>query len=494
MIKSTKVQRTLHTMLLYVGNIVFLSPIMIFGGQNFSIDSYNVLLSAQDHTTSFVGSYRWFGAFLYRAYLATFGHNPILDSTIDSFLFILASAVVFLTLSISIYRLIADKSILTYFAINLSVVLTVLNVWFCNILSFPECIFITTIAVILCFGAIIIFLKIQTIKGCVLSAILIVLATGVYQQFLFVFTIYVIAICSIDVFKKDEITFAELFKRYIKPIILIFVSGAIYFTIAIVVQKALGVNPIDRTASGLSKIYENIIYYATHQHSYIKGRGYFDSEIMTVCFLTIFIVWLTAIFIEWLKNKNTLKTVVVCASFICGYVSAYATVLISEAHSLRGLFPLFSIFALFTIGSLGLIKKGYTVKVGLCAVLITALVANAVVSVKNEINLKKQNDVDQSWSEQIIEEIKKYEKDGQEIKQIYYCYDDNIDLSEYEESAVCYNYSLRSMLNFYSSRNLKIIEMPFQEKTIYFKDKNWNNINVEEQLVFVNDSLYLCCY
>jgi hypothetical protein len=33
-----------------------------------------------------------------------------------------------------------------------------------------------------------------------------------------------------------------------------------------------------------------------------------------------------------------------------------------------------------------------------------------------------------------------------------------------------------------------------EEKEKYFANKEWTEINIEEQLFFVGDTLYLCCY
>ena len=492
-LKTPKKSSLLQKLLLYISNIIFLSATIIYGGQNFSIDSYGIALDYRGHLTAFIGSYRWFGAFLYELYYKIFKHNPITDSTIDCIVFIVLVAAITVLLSYTLYKLLNKRSILTYAAINLSVLISVLNVWYCDILSFPECVFITAIGTILCFSAIIVFAKNQTVCGYVLSAVLVILATGVYQQFLFVFTIFVVAVCGCEVIKNNEKTVKELFLRYIRPAILILVSGGAYFITGKLVQKVFDVAPNERVALSISSIIENCFYFARNQHSYLKGRGFFETEILTVGFLAVGFIWFICIIKEWFKNRNTLKTVVICASFAAAYVSAYAPGILSTSHAARAMFALFSVFALFTIGTL-VLSESKLIKTVICIALSVVLLSDIYVFVNCEMNLKKQNDVDKLWSEQIIEAIENYEKDEQEIKQIYYCYDDNTDIAAYTESAVYQDYSLQSMINYYSGRDFEVDEMTEEEKTKYFKGKNWTEINVEEQLVFVDDSLYLCCY
>ena len=127
---------------------------------------------------------------IYETYYKIFNHNPITDSTIDCIVFIFLVAAIVSFFSYTLYKLLNKKSILSHILINLSVLISVLNVWYCDILSFPECVFITAIGTVLCFSAVIVFAKNQTVGGYILSSVLIILATGVYQQFLFVFTIF----------------------------------------------------------------------------------------------------------------------------------------------------------------------------------------------------------------------------------------------------------------------------------------------------------------
>ena len=98
------------------------------------------------------------------------------------------------------------------------------------------------------------------------------------------------------------------------------------------------------------------------------------------------------------------------------------------------------------------------------------------------------------WAEQIIENIEEYEKENQEITQIYYCYDSKTDIATFAETAVYQRYSLEAIINYYSDRGFKAKEMSPEEKDKYFGNNEWSEINKEEQLVFVDNSLYLCCY
>ena len=490
---NSKNKNVIKGIFLYIINVLCLSPIMIYGGQNFSIDSYGIVLDYNTHLNAFIGSYRWFGAFVYKLYYDMFKHNPILDSTIDCVVYIVFVATIVLCLSYTIYSLINKKNALTYVIINLSVLISVLNVWFCDILSFPECVFITAIGVFLCFSALIVFIKIPNIKGYILSGLLIILSTGVYQQFLFVFTIYIVAICSFYIVKNKETTLKQLFLRYTKPVVLIIISGGLYFAIGKIAQLVLDVEPNSRVALSISSIIENCFYFAKNQHSYLKGRGFFDSELLTICFLVIGFIWFVFTIVDWKKNKNTLKTIALWLSYAAAYISAYAPGILSTSHAARAMFALFTVFSLFVIGTL-VATDSKCVKVVLCSILCVVLVANTSVFIEREINQKKQNEVDRIWAEQIIDKIDEYEDENQEITQIYFCFDSQTDIAIYTESAVLHDYSLHSMINYYSDRGFKAKEMSPEEKQKYFNNKEWTTLNTDEQMIFIEDILYLCCY
>ena len=90
------------------------------------------------------------------------GHNPVLCSTVDIVVFIILVAVFISLLTNCIVELIGKKDRFVYIIVDLGVLVSVANVWFCNILSFPECVFITAIGVCLCFGAVVAYI---TLKG-----------------------------------------------------------------------------------------------------------------------------------------------------------------------------------------------------------------------------------------------------------------------------------------------------------------------------------------
>lgn len=474
-------------------NAVLLLPVLVYSGQNFSIDSYGIMMDKQVHISAFIGSLRWFGAFVYDAYYFLFRHNPIVNSTIDCIIFVLLVAVSIFFLTRKLSELLRDNGILSTLIIDISVVVSVINVWFLDILSFPECIFISTIGFVLCFFAIGLFISAKKLWHYVVVSLLLILSTGIYQQYICIFTIYIVAICGVSVIKESKRTIIELLDVYLKPVILILVSGVVYFAIGKLIQNIFEITPNSRIALNISSIIENCLYYARNQHSYLKGRGFFDTEILTICFLLTGAIFGFLLIREWIKNRNSLKTAVLGLSFICAYCSAYLPGILSTSHSHRAMFALFAIFALFSVIILSNSDKR-VIKIILIAILAVVFCANVIVSVQSEIKLKKQNAADKVWCEQIIKEIEDYERTEQNINNIYFCYDSNVDIAVYTQSAVTQKYSLSAMINLFAEREFVVKEMSDVDKNNYFPDKEWDILNTQEQIVFVEDTMFLCCY
>ena len=190
--------------LLYLCNLLLISPCLIFGGSNFTNDSYIILNDgANVHISSSIGNFRYFGAFIYKI-LSLLNHNPILNSTLDIiFYVILVPAILSLVLT-EFKKCLETDDIISLAAIDVCVLLSIYNIWFCNILSFPECIVITAIGITLCFSSLIILIHSKNILYYIFSAILLVLSTAVYQQFISVFAIFAIAYCGIYTVKNQD--------------------------------------------------------------------------------------------------------------------------------------------------------------------------------------------------------------------------------------------------------------------------------------------------
>lgn len=103
----------------------------------------------------------------------------------------------------------------------------------------------------------------------------------------------------------------------------------------------------------------------------------------------------------------------------------------------------------------------------------------------------------------IDEYISEYEKNNNiVIKNISFCIDSKPTYYYYDIgncSGLCsrplsLEWSNNEALNYYTNRKLKEEEMPKELYEMYFKDKNWDALCVQEQIMFVNDTVIYCIY
>lgn len=479
----------------YICNLVLFLPCLIFGGSNFSIDSYGILMDGPDaHISAFIGSFRYFGAFIYKI-ISLFNHNPISNSTLDIIFYVILVPAIVTLVVLEFYKCLKTKELISIIVIDIAVLISIYNVWFCDILSFPECIVITAIGIVFCFSSLIVMIRSKKIWHYILSVLLLVFSTAIYQQFISVFAIFAIACCGI--FTADNKDKKLIILNYLKYASVIVVSGILYFISGKFFVSYFGLTANERISLDFTSIIENIKYFISHQHSFLKGRGFFDTEILTITFLALGFIWFITLFKDWLKNKDTFKTIIIALSYAVAYFSAYLSGILSTSHGTRTMFPLFSIFALFIIGTLAL-KSKKIIKILMSIVLLMILSVNIFKVVTNENGLKKQNDFDEIWVNHVVDSIKDYEeKTGIKIEKIYYGYDDCYDMNignSFTNSATSVRYAFDAIFEVYSDSKYTVVEMNEDECDDLFGENDWKEFKADEQLIFKSNELYVCCY
>ena len=501
--------------ILFFLNVVAFLPLIVFGGQNFSVDSYKIFFVGPDvHVNSFIGSYRYFGALVYKV-ITLFSHNPIENSTVDAIVFVVLVSILVTILTNEVVKLIGKEDLLNYSIVNISIYLCVTNIWFCDILSFPECIIICAVGFCLCFGAIVIYIRNQSVCGCVISGVLLICATAVYQQFIAVYTIMIIAVCGITTVKNKIISPKEIILSYLRPGLLVICSGVIYFLSGKIISDLFGISANSRISLSFSSMFENLWYYLTHMHSYLKGRAYFSSDVLTISYIAIGVIWFVVLVMYTFKKKHIFQSLLLSLSFVSAFVVAFLPGFLTSSFAPRVLFSLFSVFALFSFGILS-INDNKLLKGFVLLILIIVCFINIPKIVECELNLKKQNDIDEAWSFQIVENIDSYERITQNrVDKIYYCCDSVSNLfnqkdelikiveNDYAEDKVYRSYSesvyeqehgIKYMISLYAGRKFEFEKINSLKYDELFRGKEWDVFNPDEQMIYDGNTLYLCCY
>lgn len=143
-------------------------------------------------------------------------------------------------------------------------------------------------------------------------------------------------------------------------------------------------------------------------------------------------------------------------------------------------------------------------KIPVAAMVLMTLVhivnANLVVS-----GLYVSNALDRNYARSVVEAIERYEQENNtEIHSIYIGRDSNCSVF-WKDYVSYYNYNINErcvsgdwqlniLLKLESGRTFERADIPQDIYEAAFKDKNWDNLNLAEQLVFQDDTAYLCVY
>ena len=447
-------------------------------------------VGTEGHINSFLGSLRYFGAFIYYI-IDLLGHNAILNPFVDIIFFISIVTIVVSVFSIYIYKCINSKNILCFLAVDFSVLITVMNVWFTNILTFPECISLTAIGLCLCLVSLMLYFESKKFYHYIISFIMLVSAIAVYQQFVSVFIIYAVLITSIKVINNQHDTMKQNIVKYVKLVVFIAISSIVYYLLGKLIASGMGLETNERISLTLGSIFENIIYFITHQHSFLKGRGLFDTEILTLSYLISALLWFLSLIVYAKKQKNISKTILVFISFAVAYLSAYLPGLVSTSHGTRTMFALFSVFALLSLSALVLFDNK-AIKSILVCIVVMVFVLNVYKTLDMASEQISVNTKEIDYASMIAYEIDKYEKNNSNsIKKISVCYDGNADINS---ETLYTGYSIEALLKLQLNREISFVEIPKEIYDNNFLGKNWEFYDCDEQLIFNDDTLYLCIY
>ena len=480
-------------LLLLLFNILALLPLICFAFQHFSIDSYGIVDNIHTHFDALISSYRYFGAFLFY-FWTFFGHNPIINSLPDTIFYIILVALSNTAITKFICSKFGDTSKCLTLIINTSIILSFFNVWFCNYLNFSECIFFSAVSIFLCYLSLMIFFskELPRIIRLTISGFLLICITAVIQQFLIVFIVYSILLTSITIHNSDYKAKTIIWK-YISLLLFIISCSVIYFLIGVIILKIFHFTPNSRVALDFNVILNNLKYFAFNQHSYLKGRGFFNTEILTVCYLVVIAIWIISFVYYIKKHKFNAKAVFLLISYIAAYASSFGMGLISTSRSHRTMFGLFSVFALFSIGSILLMNNKITKRI-LCVVLLVVYGLSVFKTVEMSINQYKGNTTEKVYANLYLSEINAYEKStGNTVKNIEICTDKHCDTAK-GESALTVKYAFEPLMKYISNRDFIVKNLTDNQIKKEFENKDWNEYNPNEQMIFNGDTLYLCVY
>lgn len=374
----------------------------------------------------------------------------------------------------------------------------VVNVFVTELFLFPEYVIYNGLGIYLAVLSTSIICNKISIKGFFMALAILIVSLGFYQA-------------NIGIFLILSLGYVCLNRRKLREIIYIISSGAFASLAVIAIQRYLVssglIEGTDRNAKmTLQTVINNLkfIMFGKEQGQFkiiYEGADLLPKGIL----LFTIIIFLVSIIITIIRDKDIRKGGYVLFFVITGYFAGYAPHLIAGGiwMSPRTIYPLF-----FYVGVLGIVAIQLSDKVILQRII--SIVAAAFFAINFwavqgiVVNHFSTNKIDQNYAHDIYSEIERYESEtGVEIKNIapqndmiplwknhfvdYYSFNMN-------ERAFLNEWSDVTLINYVSGRSFNRI--PMDEKIFgeYFQNKDWDYYSPEEQLVFIDDTLYWCKY
>ena len=376
--------------------------------------------------------------------------------------------------------------------------ISILEGWF----LFPETCFGAAISLMISYGAIISFCKSIDWKGYLKTFLLLVVALGMYQVYIEIFLI----ITATYVLIKNQ---CVLTRKTIFDFLKIVMIGGAASIVSILIIKFLKICKISSGDSRTVVLDKNIII-----HNSIEIARDFCGAIDDYCrylpkhsALIFLLIILGILILSWYKEKKfVLRCVTLLIFIIACVIAAYlphfiVSTLWLSPRTILGISSLIFSICIITFTY----SKHENVEKSIFAIfLMLFLFVNFIQAQKIIVNNAILAGIEEENVHQLGEKIKEYEQStGNQIKYISYEKDANCKWTFDPIEYCIYDTNLRranvewtfvNMINYYLKRNFK--EKKFKEDKFerLFGSKNWDYIELDEQIYFEGDTVYIAVY
>lgn len=466
---------------------------------HFSVDSYAIIYDNQGMQYLMQGR---FVTYYINLIFNKLSINPTLDQQIFSAYLIICISVASFVISSIISKNMKNFSLIKWILVNVSVMLSFVNVFLLEWFLYPEITFFLGTGLISTIIAIHIITKGERIVNIIGSFVFLAIAMGIYQANLGIFIIYTLTISLI----KNEM---RLNKNSIKQSFFILFIGLFNSILNILLLKLAIASGIavegDRAPKlNFEVIKNNALGILGAQKSIWLNAYNFLPRYSVIIFGTILFIMIGYLLN---KNKNSLKDITyIMFIIVINYLIIFAPHLFTSSlwlaqRTIVGFFMfLSSIIVLITFNCMNN-KKVTKILIIISSVF---LIINCIQVHNIAVNHIASNKLDQEYALMINEEIERYEKKNNiNVKYISAENDINPTYNYKSIQYTIYDTNIRAfitpwanvnMINYFSHRNY--IKVPM-DQTIYescFKNRNWDSFSKEDQFVFVGDTLYLILY
>lgn len=489
---------------IYIKNFLlmaFVIGFLAYGGMlqalHFSTDSFNVWSNMGATWHLQLGRYTNFAIILIAEKM---GVNAVASQHIFMLFWILTMVMMTLMIMTSITECIEKINMKQKYLILTSVMLSSVNVFVMELMLFPET------AMWLCIGNLALGLSIRdsinsngSLKKWFISAIELFIALGCYQSYIGVYEIFVL----LGFFLKYH---DEVKSRYRQSVLALIVGGVLCLLNVLIMRILVKLSVVLDAGreGGLKNIVQNIKVIAQYQLSFWKDAdGLLPLLTMPICLGVLAIILLFII-----KEQKMLEQKIYLVIMICGgYMLAFAphfleTTAFLTPRSNMAIWSVISVILIIGIYYEDRQKKWYLFGVNIFIIfLMVSTISTMTTMIANET---ATNAVDFSEARAIVNKIKEYETEtGNCITKMSTIQDMNCTIYSTEskwgnfqlgERIMATPHSNYLLVSYILEKKLESVEMPDNIYQDYFKDRDWLNMDISEQVICMGDTVYLCIY
>ena len=468
---------------------------------HFSTDDYYALFSQRDTAYDVIGmSYRNVLGVVY-IILDKLGINVVAAQQFFCIFFIIVTAVAITLTSYIVYTELKNKNIIAFISVDIGAIMIFVNIFTSEWMWYSLAYIQWSIAIIGCVLALY-FLsrKERLLCNTLYACMTLFIAAGCYQAILAQFAFCIM--CIIFIQNDWKITRSAIFSGMRSVLAAGFGVGANIISTKILGFVGLMEQEPRTSRSGKGLLQLLLDYMDSQRYIWRDSIGMLPDFVMLIVGCILIIVTII-IFVRKRCHLDTWLFMLLilisghCVIFMSQYMQG------SVWMPARMSVPVFCMFTvlIWIIADSDMIKSKYIV----AAVNIIFVAVNIFFIQTEAVDTYKTNELDRQYANMISNRIQKYEAknnicvskiglcmDRYPLKKYYDIIHDSYS-GEMQLKAFYTEWSGIYALDYYMERDFEEVDVP-SEYARLFSENNWNQIDLDEQLIFDGDTVYICLY
>lgn len=486
---------------IFGANLVFL--LIIYGmliKKHFSSDTYNILFQTSTYGHLKLG--RIVG-YVIALFFDKMHINQSAEQSYFTILFIVTLAVLITIMVKAFCSKIQNLNLKKVVLINICLFISFVNVYILEWFFFPESLLNFAIGLITSTIAFIFITKNINMKNVLIAFLFLCLSLNIYQVNIGFFVIYSLTYILVE---KEATLNRISIKKSVVVIIIGFIASLVNIFTLNILQKYNIVQATERNANlNMNSIIKNFEFLFTkgQYEIWFKGSGFMPRGSILI-FGAILCI---SLLVEISKKRMNLNSkIYILLLFVANYGIIFAPHLITSQiwlapRTLVGFFAFLSSIILIIVMINVESRITNLLVASTCIFLLISIFQIQTIASDNFAN----NKIDREYATLICQKISEYEKKNNvKITNIStkldtsptYGYYGNVEYIGYDTNirALVVPWADVNLINYVSGRNFNKIDMKDDIYNKYFKDKNWNYFDLDEQLIFSGDTAYLIMY